>query len=110
MLSAQLSEAARDEGLAKLFATADFSRVYVAIATAAAQQPEITSDEVWTILEAVAVTNFLHPNAVGAAFRRAAGNGLITQTSRFRKSSRVSARRRNVQVWKSLLFVGAINA
>jgi hypothetical protein len=26
---------------------------------------------VWTILEAVAVTNFLHPNAVGAAFLRA---------------------------------------
>ena len=106
MLNAQLSAFYRDEGIEKVIATAEFSRCYIAIATAAAQQPEITSDEVWTILEAVAVTNFLHPNAVGAAFRRAAGNGLITQTGRFRKSSRVSTRRRNVQVWKSLLYTG----
>lgn len=106
MLSASLSEAARDQGLAKLLATADFSRAYVAIATAATQRPEITSDEVWSILEAIAITSFVHPNAVGAAFRSAAYNGLISETGRIRKSSRVSARRRNVQVWKSLLFEG----
>ncbi len=109
MLNAQLSMMFRDEGIEKVIATAEFSRCYIAIATAAAQQPEITSDEVWTILEAVDVTSFLHPNAVGAAFRRAAGNGLITQTSRFRKSSRVSARRRNIQLWKSLIYVGGNN-
>lgn len=106
MLSSKLSAFYRDEGIERVVTTAEFSRCYIAIATAAAQQPEITSDEVWTILEAVDITSFLHPNAVGAAFRRAAGNGLITQTSRFRKSSRVSARRRNVQIWRSLLYTG----
>jgi hypothetical protein len=105
MLSTKQSERARDRGLDKLFATADFWRAYSAVALAASLNHELTSDEAWSLLEAAGITRFLHPNVVGAAFTSAASKGLITQTSRFRKSSRVSAHRRNVQVWRSLLFV-----
>lgn len=108
MLSSQLSAAARDKGLARVMSATDFNCVYIAIATAAAKHSEITSDEVWMVLEE-STPLFLkaqNPNAVGAAFRSAASNGIIRATDRFRKSSRVSAHRRIVQVWRSQLFVG----
>ena len=106
MLSKRLSCTARDRGLDKLFATADFSRAYSAVALAASLTHELTSDEAWSLLEAAGVNGFLHPNAVGAAFRSARSNGIITETGRFRKSIRVSAHRRHVQVWRSLIHGG----
>ena len=108
MLSAKLSSIARDNGLAKVMQTNDFTRLYAALTIAAIQCPEITSDQVWSILDEYApiFAKEHSPNALGAAFRSAAINGLITQTSRFRKSSRVSAHRRNVQIWRSLLYTG----
>jgi hypothetical protein len=109
MLSTRQSERARDRGLDKLFTTADFGRAYSAVALAASLNHELTSDEAWSLLEAAGVTGFLHPNVVGAAFRSAATKGIITETNRSRKSSRVSAHRRRVQVWRSLLFMGVAN-
>jgi hypothetical protein len=106
MLSAQLSSIARDQGIQGVMATTDFTRAYAAVFIAATYHAEVTSAEVWGILESHGITSLIRPNAVGAAFRRAAWNGLITETGRFRKSNRVSAHRRNVQVWKSLLYVG----
>jgi hypothetical protein len=90
----------------KLYSGADFHQAYLAITRAAVHHPEITSDEAWAVLESSDITALYSPNALGAAFHVAAANGLIAETGRFRKSARVSAHRRNVQVWKSLLFAG----
>ena len=51
MLSAKLSSIARDNGLAKVMQTNDFTRLYAALTIAAIQCPEITSDQVWSILD-----------------------------------------------------------
>jgi hypothetical protein len=104
MLSVALAQQAQLEGIAKLVATAEFCKASTAIAIAAREFEEITSDDAWTLLEAAGITTFLHPNAMGAAFKNAAQQGLIVATGRCWPSTRVSGHGRMVQVWKSRVF------
>jgi hypothetical protein len=108
MLSAARSTAARDLGMQDLFADAEHNTVLFFISEAARKLKEITSDDAWKGLEASGIQSLDRPNTMGAAFRTAASQGLITATDRIRKSCRVSAHRRNVQVWRSLVFKGGL--
>lgn len=106
MLSAPAASLARDIGMMRVLPTLECDQVLACIATAAARQEEITSDDAWRLLEGAGIISLAHPNAMGAAFRNAALSGVIHPTGRVRKSARVSGRRRNVQVWRSLVFEG----
>ena len=106
MLNAAQATAAQIVGISKLVATAEFCRASVSIACAAREHEEMTSDDAWTRLEAAGITTFLHPNAMGAAFKNAAQQGLIQATGRVIPSQRVSSHGRLVQVWTSLVYQG----
>ena len=108
MLNAEASSAARDAGAwLALEAEARKYELERAIIKAAQALPSLTSDEVWGILEEWGITALDHPNALGAAMLAAGRRGIIEASGRVQKSARVSAHRRNVQVWKSNIFRGA---
>ncbi len=66
--------------------------------------PEITTDDLWRVLER---PDDLEPRAAGAVMRRAVREGLIERTDRTRKSARVACHRRDLRVWRSLVYGGS---
>ncbi len=106
MLSATKSTHARDRGMQTLFPTFECEATKGLIILVAKRQAELTSDDLWREMESAGVGVMFKPNVLGAAFRAAALNGHIQSTGRVEKSCRVSAHRRNVLVWRSLLFKG----
>lgn len=66
--------------------------------------PTFTSDEVWNILREWGIRQLAHPNAMDAAFLQAARAGIIQPTDQVRRSARITAHRRKVTVWASMIF------
>lgn len=99
-------EASRDAGMAlALSAELNSERIFNAVYSCALLFKEFTSDNVWLVLGgAFAVVE--HPNAIGASFNRAAIQNIIQATGRVQKSRRPAAHRRNLQIWKSLVWTG----
>ena len=99
-------EASRDAGMAlALSAEINSERIFKAVYSCALLFHEFTSDAVWLMLGGpLALVE--HPNAIGASFNRAAIQNIIQATGRVKKSQRPAAHRRNLQVWKSLVWTG----
>ena len=104
-MTAAAAAEARDAG-ATLALDAEIRKFELewALTKAARSFPAFTSDEVHGILAELGITELAHPNALGAAFLQAARAGIIENTGRVQKSGRLGAHRRNIQVWKSLIF------
>lgn len=104
MIDATTSAAARDAGAALALGAEDHAfELQAAISRAARDHAEFSSDEVWTILEGWGVEALEHPNALGAQFLAASRAGIIEATDRSRRSARVTAHRRKVTLWRSLI-------
>ena len=71
-----------------------------AIRRIAAEQRELTTDDVWL---AIGRDHDVEGRAMGAAMRAAASLGFIARTDRTVKSLRVVCHRRDLRVWVSLL-------
>jgi hypothetical protein len=106
MLSVARAAEARDKGMQLLFPKFECEAARGLITSIASRQAELTSDDLWREMEAAGIGAMFQPNALGAAFRAAAVNGHIESTGRVVKSARVSAHRRNVLVWRSLIYQG----
>lgn len=74
----------------------------LAVEQLARRKPELTTDDLWSVLEPPA-----EPRAAGAVMRRAVREQLIERTERTRKSLRVACHRRDLRVWRSLVYRGA---
>lgn len=106
LFDAALAAEARDRGIALLetHQGAQVDRVLGLIGILARGQHEITSDDVHALMVARGVSEPTHPNAWGAAFRKAATQGLIEDTGRAVKSARPEAHSRRIPVWRSLIY------
>lgn len=104
-MTAAAAATARDQG-ATLALEAEASRyeLEAAVRKTARALPILTSDEVWNILREWGIREIAHPNAMGAAFLKAAREGIITPTDQVRRSARITAHRRKVTVWTSCIF------
>lgn len=100
-----LGAVARDLGILRVeTATPDWQeRAVAAIQKLVATMPQLTTDDVWTELGR---EEGLEGRAMGAAMRTAVRKGLIERTERTVKSSRVACHRRDLRVWRSLVFQG----
>ena len=78
------------------------ARALAAIRVVAASQGEVTTDDVWRVLGREPE---IEGRAMGAAMITAARLGLIARTDRTVKSLRASCHRRDLRVWRSLVFV-----
>lgn len=67
---------------------------------------EFTADEVWAELDSLGFTTGEH-RAMGAVMRQAAVDDLIVKTDRVVPTTRPSANRRPVAVWRSLIRVAS---
>ena len=68
----------------------------------ATTKSEFTADEVWAELDSLGFTTREH-RAMGAVMRQAAVDELIVKTDRVVPTTRPSANRRPVAIWRSLL-------
>ena len=68
----------------------------------ATTKSEFTADEVWAELDSLGFTTGEH-RAMGAVMRQAAVDELIIKTDRVVPTTRPSANRRPVAIWRSLL-------
>jgi hypothetical protein len=66
-----------------------------------AKSATITSDDVWLELQNYPAITTHQPSAMGAMFRSAARQNLITATDRFISSVRPSSHARPIRVWQS---------
>lgn len=99
----------RDEGAGQTTESEIQSyEIHAAIRKAATFHRVLTSDDVWAVLEAWEIKTLNHPNAMGAAFRRAANRGLIENTGTVWKSVRKGSRKRAIAVWKSAIYAGGL--
>ena len=71
----------------------------------AAFRPELTSDDVWRLLDDDLGTH--EPRALGAMLKKAAAEGWVTATDTYRPSERAACHARPVRVWRSLIYQGA---
>jgi len=97
----------RDDGCARVEENAsDFFKhmAMEAIQKLAKARPQLTSDDVWAVLEKQGVPSPHEPRVMGALFRTAASYGWIKDTETFRKSARKASHRRHIQIWDSKLF------
>lgn len=72
----------------------------------AAEQPELTTDDVW---RALGRDPDVEGRAMGAAMRQAAKLGLILKTDRTGRSARVACHRRDLRVWMSRIWQGDVD-
>lgn len=96
-------ELRRDEGIARADYYADLewrTAAYTALVDVAYLTPFLTSDDVWDRIDGP--TTHEH-RALGAIFRRASEAGVIAPTDTYRPTSRPSAHRRPIRVWRSLI-------
>lgn len=94
--------AARDEAIDRVEAGSDEwqQEAVAALRQLATRLPELTTDDLWRVLER---PDDLEPRAMGAAMRSAVRAGIVERTDRTRKSERVACHRRDVRVWRSLI-------
>jgi len=98
------AEAARDEALARVDTHADPDWKQTALDVVhdlARTRDEITTDDVWRVIEQRGVGTHEH-RALGAVMKRAAAEGWIARTDRTRRSERVQRHAGDVRVWRSL--------
>lgn len=74
-----------------------------AIRSLAASKSEFTTDDVW---RALGRDPSVEGRAMGAAMRSGAKLGLVARTERTAKSHRVACHRRDLRVWRSLIYKG----
>ena len=70
----------------------------------AAFRPELTSDDVWQLLDDDLGTH--EPRALGAMLKKAASEGWVTATDSYRPSARAACHARPLRVWRSLIYRG----
>jgi hypothetical protein len=102
-------EAGKADGMARAWDNANTS--WKAAATAivrhlAETQREFTTDSVWAELDTLGFTTREH-RAMGSVMRAAAMDDLILKTDRVVPTTRPSANRRPVAVWRSLIRVAS---
>jgi hypothetical protein len=102
--SAQDGAEARDTAIAAVGeATLEWqARALAAIRVVATSQDEFTTDDVWRVLGREPE---IEGRAMGAAVLTAARLGLLVRTNYTAKSLRVACHRRDLRVWRSLVFV-----
>lgn len=103
MFDVASAEAARDASIDQVeLSTAEWQeQAILAIRAVARIQPTITTDDVWRVLGR---DPDLEGRAMGAAMRTAAGLGYVERTDVTQKSKRVACHRRDLRVWRSLIF------
>ena len=65
---------------------------------------EFTTDRIWWFIDKRGVGRPREPRALGPMMRKAAANGWIAKTDRTRKGVRPECHRRDLRVWKSLVY------
>lgn len=103
---AAASAVARDEAISRVASgSSEWQQdALLAVHELCRRQPELTTDDLWRVLER---PDDLEPRAAGAVMRRAVRAGLIERTDRTRKSARVACHRRDLRVWRSLRYGGS---
>jgi hypothetical protein len=94
----------RDEALDKVEENANAQwtdLVLQIIKDLVAKSPTITSDDVWLELQNYPAITTHQPSAMGAMFRAASYQNLITATDSFISSKRPSSHARPIRVWQS---------
>lgn len=102
-------EANKADGMDRAWNNANTS--WKAAATAivrhlASTKSEFTADEVWAELDSLGFTTREH-RAMGAVMRQAAVDELIVKTDRVVPTTRPTANRRPVAIWRSLIRVAS---
>ena len=100
------AEQARDEALARVERNAsdDWKETVLhIIRDLAVAQDELTTDDVWQVLELRGIEATHEPRALGAVMRHAASLGMIERTDTTRRSVRVARHAGDVRVWRCLL-------
>jgi len=92
---AQVDEAANEAW--KAFADAAILRI-------ATSQPRLTSEDVWSELDAIDWIATHDPRALGARLQCAALRGIIERTDATVQGARKSAHGRPVRVWNSMVY------
>ena len=105
LFDAAAAAEARDKGIGLVEAHhgAQVERILGLIGILALGQSEITCDDVHKLMAERGVTEPAQPNAWGAAFRKAALQGLIEDSGRAVKSARPEAHARRIPVWRSCI-------
>lgn len=95
---------AAEEGIRRVASTHEewLEEVQGTILACAQKNRRFTSDLVWMEL----TTDPHNKSAMGPALRRAVKAGVIENSGEFERSIRVSAHRKPIQVWRSLVFEG----
>lgn len=91
-------QARRDRAIAQVAANAPAGWLedgMLAIRSLALTRAEITSDDIWPLVEAVP-----EPRLMGALFREAMNRGYIRRTDRVRKSIRPECHCRPIAIWE----------
>lgn len=100
-------EANKADGMDRAWNNANTSWKAAAVAIVrhlATTKSEFTADEVWAELDSLGFSTAEH-RAMGAVMRQAAVDGLIIKTDRVVPTTRPSANRRPVAVWRSQICV-----
>ena len=99
------AQQARDEAVARVDANANKEwkvRAYEVVQYLASAEDEFTTDDVWAMLDSSA-ENTHERRAMGGVITRAARAGLIENTGRVKKSTRVVCHQNPKAVWRSLI-------
>jgi hypothetical protein len=97
---------ALDDALERVEQSADEKWIKAAdyaVSHLALRKPEITTDDVWDVLDGLDVETPEH-RAMGAVMLRAAKAGFIERTDRTTKTRRPSRHKGDVRVWRSRIF------
>lgn len=94
------AQIARDAAIEQVGANASvwwMDNALAAIRQCARALPEFTTDDVWRVL---GQSEGMENRAMGAAMRKAAQDGIITPTDRYRNSEQVSCHGRPKRLWR----------
>jgi threonine dehydrogenase-like Zn-dependent dehydrogenase len=98
-------ERRRDDAIGRADANAsdDWKRAARwAIVSVASTRSELTTDDVWAVLDRTGYGTH-ERRALGAAMRAVAAEGVIASTGTYRKSERPESHARPVLVWRSVI-------
>lgn len=104
IFDASLGEQLRDQALAQV-AASDPSwqeTVLLLVRAVAREKPTLTTDDVWQALGGHDPS--MEGRAMGAVMVTAAHQGVIVKTPMTLKSERAACHRRDLRVWKSLVY------
>lgn len=100
------AQLALDDALGRVEQSADEKWIKAAdyaVSKLALRKPDLTTDDVWDVLDGLGVETPEH-RAMGAVMRRAAKDGIIQRTDRTIKTRRPSRNKGDVRVWRSRIF------